>query len=216
MRYESYRTVFHPERMEGSIPAGEWEIPTILKTDVCPSSLISFDKAVKQKSGEEWIHFFIHDFQFMRLYRNPYQYLPMLFRFKGVISPDCSVFYNYAKYRQLQSICNSREMGAWLQRCGIPVIPCVRWGKENTYSFAFDGVEPGGTIAVGTVGVMRDEETKLVFEQGFEPMLEVIQPKRIIVYGSRKSKVFTKAEARGIDVVQFDSDTSKVFAERCC
>ena len=63
---------------------------------------------------------------------------------------------------------------------------------------------------------MGDEETRLVFEQGFEPMLEVIQPKRITVYGSRKSYVFTKAEAQGIEIVAFESDTSKAFSKRCC
>lgn len=94
------------------------------------------------------------------------------------------------------------------------MIPCVRWGKENTYGFAFDGIEPKGTIAVGTAGAMRERETREVFEAGFEAMLDAVEPKRIVVYGSRKSPVFASAEERGIEIVQFDTDTAKVFAKR--
>lgn len=102
-------------------------------------------------------------------------------------------------------------VGAWLQRNGISVIPCVRWGKRETYNFAFDGIEPGGTIAVGTVGAMREKDARKVFEDGFRPMLNVIAPSRIIVYGSRNSPAFKEAEDLGVEIVQFDTETAKAF-----
>ena len=213
MNYSSYRTTMRTDFLEGMQPSGEWEMATIFKTNVKPNCLVPFDKAVTAKSGEGWMHFFIHDCRFARLLRDPWRYLPILARYEGVISPDCSVFWNYPRYRQLQSICQSREVGSWLQRNGIPVIPCIRWGKEETYDFAFDGVEPGGTIAVGTAGAMREKEAREVFEKGFHPMLERLQPKRIVVYGSRKSQVFELAEHSGIEVIQFDTETSKAFAK---
>lgn len=199
--------------LEGMQPSGDWEMATIFRTNAKPNSLIPFDKAVTSKSGEGWVHFFIHDCRFARLFRNPWRYLPILARHEGVISPDCSVFWNYPRYRQLQSICQSREIGSWLQRNGVTVIPCVRWGKEDTYAFAFDGIEPGGTIAVGTTGAMKDKEARKVFEAGFLPMLEHLQPRRIVVYGSRKSQVFKLAELRGIEIIQFDTATTRAFAE---
>lgn len=94
------------------------------------------------------------------------------------------------------------------------MIPCVRWGKENTYSFAFDGIEPGGTIAVGTAGAMREKKSRAVFEVGFETMLDALSPRRIVVYGSRRSPVFVSAEERGVEIMQFDTDTAKAYAKR--
>lgn len=200
--------------IEGMQPSGKWDLATIFRSNACPESLIPFNRAVSSKDHTGWVHFFTHDSQFSRLYRDPWRYLPILARFGGVISPDCSVFWGYPLYRQLQSISLSREVGAWLQRNGIPVIPCVRWGKAETFDFAFDGIEPGGTIAVGTAGAMRTKEAREVFEAGFEPMLKAVAPSRIIVYGSRKSPVFMLAEERGIKIVQFDTDTAKVFSKR--
>lgn len=214
MNYDSYRTVMRPDLLDGMEPSGKWELATIRRTNAKPDILIPFDKAVSSKESIGWIHFFIHDSQFIRLLRNPWRYLPILARFDGAISPDCSVFWGYPLYRQLQSIARSREIGAWLQRNGVSVIPCVRWGKEDTYGFAFDGIEPGGTVAVGTAGAMRDKETRRVFEAGFGPMLEALAPKRIVVYGSRRSAVFADAEECEIEILQFDTDTAKMFSKR--
>lgn len=200
--------------IEGIQPSGQWELPTIQRSNANPSSLVPFDKAIAKKDCKGWVHFFIHDYRFSRLLKDPWRYLPILAQYDGVISPDCSVFWGYPLYRQLCSIGQSREIGAWLQRNGISVIPCVRWGKKETYSFAFDGIGPGGTVAVGTAGAMRDKEARDVFESGFEPMMNTIAPKRIIVYGSRNSPVFKVAENRGIEIVQFNTETAKAFMNR--
>lgn len=214
MNYDSYRTVMKTDLIEGMQPSGEWGLATIHRTNAKPSRLVPFDKAISSRETNAWVHFFIHDIRFSRILKDPWRYLPILARFEGVISPDCSVFWNYPRYRQLQSVARSREIGSWLQRNGVPVIPCVRWGKQDTYEFAFDGIAPGGTVAVGTVGAMRDSEARNVFEAGFEPMLEAVEPRRIVVYGSRKSSVFEVAERHGIEVLQFDSEIAKVFSRR--
>lgn len=215
MNYDSYRSALRADLLEGIRPSGDWDIATIFRSNANPKLLVPFDKAVSAKEKSGWVHFFLHDRQFVRILRNPWRYLPIIAQFDGAVSPDCSVFWRYPRYRQLQSIAQSREIGAWMQRNGVPVIPCVRWGEKNTYSFAFDGIEPGGTIAVGTAGAMREKETRKVFEDGFEPMLHAIAPKRIVVYGSRRSPVFEEAEQSGVKIVQFDTDTSKVFSRMC-
>ena len=200
--------------LTGLKPSGEWEMATIFRSNAKPELLIPFDKAIGSREKAGWVHFFIHDAQFMRLIRNPWRYLPILAEFEGVISPDLSVLWNHPRYRQFQSVCQSREIGSWLQRNGIPVIPCVRWGKEDSYEYAFEGIEPGGTVAVGTAGAMRESEIRKVFEAGFEPMINAVNPSRIVVYGSRRSPVFDQAEQRGIEIVQFDTDTARAFAKR--
>lgn len=211
MRYDTYRGVFNTDIIEGNTPSGSMELPIIMRCDALPNRLISFDKAVRSSDVDQWVHFFIHDYQFTRIIKDPWRYLPILQRFEGVISPDFSIFWNYPLYLQLQSVARSREIGSWLQRNGVPVIPCVRWGKEKTYEFAFDGIEPGGTIAVGTAGCMREKESRAVFEEGFPVMLGTLRPRRIIVYGSARSTVFSEAEKKGIEIMPFQTSTSLVF-----
>lgn len=211
MRYDTYRGVFNTDIIEGNTPSGSMELPTILRSDASPDRLISFDKAIRSADVDQWVHFFIHDYQFTRIIRDPWRYLPILQRFEGVVSPDFSIFWNYPLYLQLQSVARSREIGSWLQRNGVPVIPCVRWGKEETYGFAFDGIEPGGTVAVGTAGCMREKESRRVFEEGFPVMFERLRPERIIVYGSAKDSVFSSVEEKGVEVKVFQTSTSLAF-----
>lgn len=102
------------------------------------------------------------------------------------------------------------EEGQWRAKHTTP-----RW--ESLFSGRLRrtiGGKGSGTIALGTVGALREREARAVFEAGFEPMINAIGPSRIVVYGSRKSPVFDDAEKRGIEIVQFDSDTALVFATR--
>lgn len=142
------------------------------------------------------------------------EYYSILADYQGVISPDFSVFWNYPLFIQFESVCRSRVIGSWLQQNGVPVIPCVRWGKKDTFGFAFEGIESGGTVAVGTAGCMREKEIRQVFEEGFPIMLERISPRRVVVYGSRRSPVFNEAEQVGIEIVSFDTNTASVFAKK--
>lgn len=94
LNYESYRTSMRSDFIEGMKPAGQWEFPTIYRTNACPSSLIPFDKAVPSKDHSGWVHFFIHDSRFTQLLNNPWRYLPILAKFDGALSPDYSVFWD--------------------------------------------------------------------------------------------------------------------------
>lgn len=120
--------------------------------------------------------------------------------------------WNYPLHTQLESTCKSRTIGAWLQHCDIPVIPNVRWGDSRTYNFAFDGIEPGGTVAVGTVGCMREREARRVFTEGLAELVNRIHPSRIVVYGSLREDVFKVVRDAGIEIVHFPSATSVVMA----
>lgn len=216
MNYASYQGPMNMDLLEGMIPCGEWGLPAILKTNAKPTRVIGFDKAVAKNENDytQWVHFYQHDSRFQRLLRNPWRYIPILLRYEGVISPDCSVFWDYPLYRQLESIGRSRELGSCLQRCGANVIQNYRWGKPNTYAFAFDCIETGGTVAVGTLGCMREKEPRLVFEQGFEQLRLRVQPDCIVVVGSRKSPVFAEAEQDGIEIIAFEGSTAEYFRKK--
>ena len=214
MNYITYRAAMDIEFIEGIVPGGKLEFPTIFRTNARPNRLIAFDRAIGAKDTDGWVHFFIHDAKFKRILNDKWRYLPILQRFNGIISPDFSIFWNYPQYRQIESVARNREIGSWLQRNGISVIPCVRWGKEDTYGYAFDGIEPGGTVAVGTAGCMREKEARQVFEKGFPVMLDKLVPKRIVIYGSERSPVIDEARKRKIDVVSFPTETAVVFARR--
>lgn len=214
MDFDIYRGVFNADLLVGAVPSGEMGLPTMFKTQAVPNRLVPFDKCMGAKDTDCWVHFFLHDCRFERLWKNPWRYLPILARYNGVIAPDFSVFWELPLYVQVQSIGRSRQVASWLRQCGLDVIPCVRWGREETYPYAFGGIESGDTVAVGTAGCMREREPRQVFERGFAPMIEAVRPARVVVYGSARSGVFHEAEESGVEVMAFQSDTTRAFERR--
>ena len=98
-----------------------------------------------------------------------------------------------------------RAVGAWLNDNGIPTIPNVRWGDERTYELACLGVECNSTIAVGTHGCIKSQEYKHMFIKGFDYILNKLQPKNVVVYGSAPSRIFCLAEMYGVSIMQYES-----------
>ena len=131
--------------------------------------------------------------------------------YEGAIAPDFSIPIQLPLYVQLQSVADSRAIGSWLQRCGVDVIPNIRWGEEATYAFCFDGVEPGGAVAVGTLGCVRDRELREVFRRGVPEMVRRLVPKCVVVYGPLRDDLLAPIYEAGIEVLHFKSQTTIAY-----
>lgn len=189
-------------------------MPLMCCVDAIPPSLVPYDRINREVDHDKWAHFCIHDARFMSLWRNPWNQLPRLQCFKGCIAPDFSMFWAYPRYMQLEAVCRSRAIGAWMQRNGCVGVPFLRWGLKNTYDFSFSAVEPEGTIAVGTIGCFGNRETRKVFEDGFGPMREIVRPKRVLVIGSDLSGVFDEARQDGIEIISYEGETARYYREK--
>lgn len=77
----------------------------------------------------------------------------------------------------------ARLMGQMMQDAGIEVIPTLQWAEEETLKFCFDSIEPGGTVAVSTVGVIRDKDAKKIWTAGMDAALEKLKPETVVCYG---------------------------------
>lgn len=105
---------------------------------------------------------------------------------------------------QIESVYRSRALGHWWQRNGLKIIPNVRWGDERTYEFAFDGIQQGGTVAVGSLGGLKNMENRRYFLQGFDEMLKRLCPDTVILYGSEPDLIRLPCLATGTTVIPFD------------
>ncbi|MDO5114212.1 MAG: DUF4417 domain-containing protein [Planctomycetia bacterium] len=170
-----------------------------------PNNLIPFDKAKRSKKHNCWVHFYLYDEYFMRIWRNPKRYLPMLKKFAGVISPDFSLYWDMPLCQQIESVAHGRALAHWYEKNGISVIPNVRWGDERTYEFCFDGIPKNTTVAVGSHGCLQDLVTRNYFIDGLSVMLERLEPTSIVVYGYTPKDIFESVESKGIKVSQFDN-----------
>lgn len=203
---EGCKDVFHAFMVANATYDGELEIPCIAVESAKPSKLIPFSKAIGSSDYNCWVHFYEDDAAFERLWNKPNKYLPILQKYKGVISPDFSLYRDMPLVMQYWNIYRQRAIGHWLQNNGIHVIANVRWGDKRSYEAACAGVPKNAIIAVGSHGCIKLKNEREYFSKGLEYAVGVLNPRTIIVYGTAPNAVFGEYRESGIEILQFDSD----------
>ncbi len=189
---------------------GRIELPCFHTSDKLPNRLIPFSKAMERTNTDfdRWVMFYEHDKKFERLWNKPRAYLDKLKRFRGIISPDFSLYRNMPLVMQEWNTYRGRALAHWLQENGIEVIPNVRFNDERTYEFCFDGIERNKTIAVGTHGCIKRIEDRELFKLGLRETVERLSPKNIIVYGAAPDDIFGEYKKLCINITVFEREFS--------
>ena len=168
------------------LTVGKWGIP-LVKKQVLPSvdiDLIACSdtrSCDNEKNRRKGVHFFVDDYRFKSIYTNPERSLEKYSQYAFLLTPDFSTYAEMDLWRQLESVAQNRWVGAYWQSKGLTVIPTVSWSTPRSFEFCFNGIERGGTVAVGMIGCKHD---KIGFMRGYNEMLERLKPENIIVFGN--------------------------------
>ncbi len=156
--------------------------------------LIGFDRTNLENNNnlDRMVHFFLYDYKFERVWKNPDTDIEKLKRYRAVLSPDFSMYLEMSPTMQLYNTFRNRWCGAYFASKGIRVIPTVSWGDESTFDFCFDGIEKGSTVAVSTYMVSEHNnhaDQKEFFLNGYNEMLRRIEPEKVICYNQPFSEM---------------------------
>ena len=173
---------------------GKMQIPIVPKFKERPGDfddllLIGFDKTHLEDQNHlgRMVHFFLYDYRFERVWKNPDNDIEKLSRYRAVLSPDFSMYLEMAPVMQLYNVFRNRWCGAYWASKGIRVVPTVNWGNESTFDFCFEGIEKGSVVAVSTYMASEHDhrqDQKEWFMAGYNEMLRRIEPERIICYNT--------------------------------
>ncbi len=182
------------------------ELP-VIKSDKFESSvrIITFSKAIRksQTDFECWVCFYENDAAFEVFWKDPKKYLSTLKKFRGVISPDFSISIDAPWSVQFVQTYRGRALASWLQKNGIRVIVNIRYANKLSRSFCCEGIRCGGTIAIGTLGCLKEKRKREKLVEGLEFIVGKLKPKMIVVYGGSPSSIFDKYKERGIEIVSY-------------
>lgn len=165
-------------------------VPLIFRYDVSdsiPTQMIAFHEAISAKNQDfdKIVHFYEDDYRFMRLFRNPENYLSKLRQYKYVLSPDMSQLVEMPAFARYAYNCHNKAMAQYLQRNGVNVIANVTWSLPDSYEYCFVGIPCGTTIAINSNGVNAHPDSKYLWQLGYHEALRRLQPTRIIRYGQK-------------------------------
>ena len=181
--------------------------PEVKSNEFNPIDLIPYHTCKKKKIGdrEKTVHFFLDDYKFEQVWVNPKKYIELFQFYNGIISPTFSIWENQPYALNVFNMYRSRWITRFYQECGVKVLIDARWADKSTYDLCFSGIQKNSPIIVNTVGTKMLDNRKL-FKDGFEVMLDRIQPSKLYVYGEFMPVKFDKYFS---DVIYFESFWSK-------
>ena len=162
------------------IPEIQAEKIDISKIEWIPFNFAKTAKDRKQKG----IHFFVDDYQFVRLWNTPEKYIDLLRQFAAVCTPDFSQYTDMPVAMRLYNHYRKHWLGAYWQAHGIKVIPSICWSDPESYAYCFDGEPVGSSVAISSVGTQSNAESKKLFDQGCREAIKRLDPVQILWYGT--------------------------------
>ncbi|MBQ9509096.1 MAG: DUF4417 domain-containing protein [Bacteroidales bacterium] len=166
------------------------ELPQVRTDTVDPmvvsytEDLIPFNRAKTCRRRDVGVHFFIDDYQFERVWRSPQLYVEQLRKYHFVCAPDFSLYLDVPAAVKIWNVYRSRLLTAYWQRKGLKVIPTLQWADPKTFGFCFVGIQPGGTVAVSTLGAAKHHLSRQIWIAGMKEAIKQLHPDTIILYGT--------------------------------
>lgn len=183
---------------------GKYDMPTIYKTDHKCKEVVGFNYALTSQEKEKGIHFFLDDYQFERIWAQPEKYMETLAKYDCVLTPDFSLYIDMPTAMKIWNTYRSRLIGQKLQKSGIIVIPTISWAEEKSFDYCFDGIEPGGTVAVSTIGVKNDEKKGIIWSRGMKEAIDRLSPTCILLYGG-----LIDFDFKNIEIIELKNDVNE-------
>lgn len=164
---------------------GKFGIPLVKKQDISLQDISLIACSDTQSNASDFnkqsgVHFFVDDYRFENIYRNPERSLKKYSQYAFLLTPDFSTYAEMNTWRQIESIAHSRWVGAYWQSQGLKVIPTVTWSTSSSYDYCFDGIEKHSIVAVGMIGCKNN---RFNFMNGYNEMLKRIEPEKVICFG---------------------------------
>ena len=165
---------------------GEYDIPEMYPVHIDNLKdipLQGFNYALQEKHPENiGVHFFLHDYQFERVWKYPDRYVEVLKKFAYVLSPDFSPYEDMPKALQIYNLYRNRWCGRYWQEHGIKVIPTFTMGSTDLFKTFCTGIPKHSTIAVSTMGEGRWGKFRGLFSW-WDVVLYELEPETVLLYG---------------------------------
>lgn len=128
-------------------------------------------------------HHFVQDKYIEPLWTNLGKSIQMLQRLGWTIAPDFSILIGMTQEQQFTNDFRNKFLSATFQLFQIEVIAAPAWGDVKNIEHFMDGWPRHSLVAVNSTGVCNDNRSRHVWLDGYNAMLDILQPSHILRYG---------------------------------
>ena len=164
----------------------EYNIPDMLECHIdnlkdIPIQGFNFALTDKHPEGKG-VHFFIHDYQFERIWQRPIRYAEVLKKFEFCLTPTFSLYGDMPKALKIYNVYRNRWCGRFWQDFGIRAIPALVWTYQEDLDYCLLGIPKHSTIAISTMGWGRWDGYKELY-RAWDRIIDTLEPETILLYG---------------------------------
>lgn len=153
---------------------------------VVPERFVPFVQCSKAKDKENSaVHFYLNDPQFLCIQNNPDKYIDILNQFRCVIGLDYSQYIDMHFATRMYNNYLNKVISAYLQNCGVDVVPNVTWSLPDSYTYCFDGYPKHSIIAINSTAIKSNHASIYFWRQGYERAIDILEPTMILRYGDK-------------------------------
>ena len=166
--------------------SGVYQFPTVKASHYVPDHLLGFDELpvkyeLPPKTG---IHFFAHDYQIQCMWTRPYENIEKLSKYDCVLMPDFSTYWDMPMAMKIWNTYRMHLISQMMQDAGLEVIPIIRGLGDETLSWCYSALEPGGVYVYSTQGVKTTHGTfKDICRRELTGAIKELKPECIVLYG---------------------------------
>ncbi|WP_248923015.1 DUF4417 domain-containing protein [Olsenella intestinalis] len=195
------RDVFHSWMLKGAEYEKPLGMPKLAPAYADPDRIIAFSDAMSPKwhDFDCFVHFFEDDCRIERFWNNPKAYIGKLGKFQGVIGLDYSVCWDFPAALKDYNHWRNSVCTYWLQQhlpCAVPQARC----EDGDYESVLAGFPKNSTIAIGARSMVRDLADRAVLVKSVENIVDFLEPKNLLWYGSDQYGVADYPRSKGIPV----------------
>lgn len=170
-----------------------------------PKELQSYSESLRYPVYDSWLHFYEEDFRCDVYTEGLTPCLEHIKNFGGALTLDRSI--GWCDNLEIQTDADkvNRHSRDIFAQNGIPYIINVRFGDEKSYPFCFRDIPKDSILFVGALGTQARADHKTIFYSGVCTMIETLEPKALLIYGSVDKRIFELCIARDITLVRYPS-----------
>lgn len=143
---------------------------------------IDFDNSRKQTGQAEGLHFYCDDYKFNCIWENPKRYIPVFSRFKYIIQPDFSLYYNFPAALQIYNKFRNHWLSAFYSVHGVQMIPNISVSTPDCWDWAFLGYPRHSVVAFSAIGAIRDKPSREVTFSSYDEMIKRLEPLQVLYF----------------------------------
>lgn len=132
--------------------------------------------------SESGLHFFIDDYCFASIWNSPDRYIDCMKRYRYVVQPDFSMYYNFPVALQIFNKYRNHWLARYFSFYDAKVIPNINVSTPECWEWSFIGYPKNSIVAFSDIGSVQKKFERNILISAYDEMIKRLEPLKVIYF----------------------------------